>query len=48
MCDAACDMAYRIATNTPGASVRRRTGTFNDDWYKVAFFCTNPPFPDER
>jgi hypothetical protein len=128
---AACDMAYRIATNTPGASVRRRTGTFADetlrrpvfgcgldiagsfkraektgdasvrlrdsfmgaewqemgaygadgtdgtsfafrkgavaclargmwnggaddpqvppeDWYKVAFFCTSPAFPDQR
>ena len=19
-----------------------------EDWYKVASFCTNPPFPDER
>jgi hypothetical protein len=126
-----CDMSYRIATSTPGASVKRRTGTFADetlrrpvfgcgldisgsfkraektgdasvrlrdsfmdaqwqemgaygadgtdgtsfafrrgtvaclvrgtwnggaddpevppeDWYKVAMFCTSPPFPNER
>lgn len=28
---AACDMSYRIATSTPGASVKRRTGTFIDE-----------------
>jgi len=35
---AACDMAYRIATNTPGASVRRRTGTFNDETLRRPVF----------
>jgi len=31
-------MAYRIAANTPGASVRRRTGTFNDETLRRPVF----------
>lgn len=28
---AACDLAYEIAAKTPGASIRRSTGTFRDE-----------------
>src|SRR5215813_2678650 len=35
---AACDMSYRIATNTPGTSVRRRTGTFVDETLRGPVF----------
>src|SRR5262245_66237921 len=35
---AACDMSYRIATSTPGASVKRRTGTFTDETLRRPVF----------
>jgi hypothetical protein len=35
---AACDMSYRIATTTPGASVKRRTGTFTDETLRRPVF----------
>lgn len=35
---AACDVSYGVATNTPGASVKRRTGTFTDETLPRAVF----------
>jgi len=35
---AACDRSYRIAKETPGASVKRRTGTFADETLSRAVF----------
>jgi hypothetical protein len=35
---AACDMSYRIATSTPGASAKRRTGTFTDETLRRPVF----------
>jgi hypothetical protein len=35
---AACDMSSRIATSTPGASVKRRTGTFTDETLRRSVF----------
>src|SRR5262245_39213177 len=35
---AACDMSYRIATSTPGASVKRRTGIFTDETLRRPVF----------
>jgi hypothetical protein len=35
---AACDMAFAIAKSTPGVSVRRRTGTFNDETLRTPIF----------
>ena len=35
---AACDMAFAIAKTTPGVSVRRRTGTFNDETMRMPIF----------
>lgn len=32
---AACDMAFAIAKTTPGVSVRRSTGTFNDETLRM-------------
>ena len=35
---AACDRAFTIAKTTPGVSVRRRTGTFNDETLRTHIF----------
>jgi hypothetical protein len=35
---AACDMAFAIAKATPGVSVRRSTGTFNDETLRMPIF----------
>ena len=35
---AACDMAFAIAKTTPGVSVRRSTGTFNDETLRMPIF----------
>jgi hypothetical protein len=34
----ACDLAYRVAAKTQGVSVRRRTGTFNDETLRAPVF----------
>lgn len=35
---AACDLAYLVAAKTPGASIRRRTGTFQDETLREPVF----------